>query len=116
MEHLKSSLSQLSFQSSDSQNEDWDRSIQEGAEPELGTPQNTVVFPGDGHGDDQSTPVVGGGATKRTLSELLKVHAEKGTDVTFTPEEASRLADVLGQWVSMTHGFAPVLPAGTHGV
>jgi hypothetical protein len=36
---------------------------------------------------------------KRTLSELLKVHAEKGTDVHFTSEEANRLEELLGQWV-----------------
>jgi hypothetical protein len=38
-------------------------------------------------------------AGKRTLSELLKLHAEKGTDVHFTSEEANRLEDLLGQWV-----------------
>lgn len=31
----------------------------------------------------------------------MRVHAEKGTDVTFTAEEASRVADVLKQWVSL---------------
>lgn len=36
---------------------------------------------------------------KRTLSELLKLHAEKGTDVHFTSEEANRLEELLGQWV-----------------
>ena len=41
----------------------------------------------------------GGRAGKRTLSELLKVHAEKGTDVHFTSEEAIRLEELLGQWV-----------------
>lgn len=104
MEHIKESLSQLSNQSADSPNEDWDRSMQEDADPTTRTPRNSIAFPGATNGDDEGSPLAGGGPTKRTLSELLKVHAEKGTDVTFTPEEASRLADVLGQWVSMTHG------------
>ncbi|KAH9974038.1 hypothetical protein BGW80DRAFT_1171126, partial [Lactifluus volemus] len=37
---------------------------------------------------------------KRTLSELLKLHAEKGTNVHFTQEEAARLEEVLGQWIN----------------
>ena len=40
-----------------------------------------------------------GGRGGRPLSELMRLHAEKGTDVTFTTEEASRVADVLKQWV-----------------
>jgi hypothetical protein len=40
-------------------------------------------------------------AGKRTLSELLKLHAEKGTDVHFSSEEANRLEDLLGQWVRL---------------
>ncbi|KAF8271866.1 hypothetical protein EI94DRAFT_1656918, partial [Lactarius quietus] len=39
-------------------------------------------------------------AGKRTLSELLKLHAEKGTDVHFSAEEATRLEEVLGQWIN----------------
>ncbi|KAF8491886.1 hypothetical protein F5888DRAFT_1807154 [Russula emetica] len=42
----------------------------------------------------------GRAAGKRTLSELLKLHAEKGTDVHFTSEEANRLEDLLGQWIN----------------
>ncbi len=38
-------------------------------------------------------------AGKRTLSDLLKLHAEKGTDVHFTAEEAARLEETLGRWV-----------------
>ncbi|KAH9968225.1 hypothetical protein BC827DRAFT_1113132, partial [Russula dissimulans] len=36
----------------------------------------------------------------RTLSELLRLHAEKGTDVHFTAEEATRLEELLGQWIN----------------
>ncbi len=43
----------------------------------------------------------GGRAGKRTLSELLKLHAEKGTDVHFTSEEAAGLEELLGQWVRL---------------
>ncbi|KAI0251924.1 hypothetical protein BJV78DRAFT_1154110 [Lactifluus subvellereus] len=66
------------------------------------------AFPSQGGVDDTPRPDVpplpqagsrtGGG--KRTLSELLDLHAEKGTNVHFTPEEAARLGDVLGQWIN----------------
>ncbi|EIW77187.1 hypothetical protein CONPUDRAFT_36493, partial [Coniophora puteana RWD-64-598 SS2] len=36
----------------------------------------------------------------RSLSELLRLHAEKGTDVHFTAEEASRVGEVLKQWIN----------------
>jgi hypothetical protein len=44
-------------------------------------------------------PHRGDRAGKRTLSDLLKLHAEKGTDVHFTAEEAARLEETLGRWV-----------------
>jgi len=48
-------------------------------------------------GQSQENSVKNG---KRSLSELLKLHAEKGTDVTFCQDEAQRLADVLGRWIN----------------
>ena len=64
------------------------------------TAPSRVIFPSHGPPDD--TPVLRSPrASKRTLSELLKLHAEKGTDVHFSAEEASRLEEVLGQWVSV---------------
>ena len=78
--------------------EDWDRSESEiQLEGGLRTPRNSVLFPVDG-GSDLS-PRKGGGRGNRTLSELLKLYAEKGTDCKFSQEEATRIADVLGQWV-----------------
>ncbi|KAN0111705.1 hypothetical protein V8E52_008266 [Russula decolorans] len=67
-----------------------------------------VVFPSQGGAaaadPDAPSPDVhshrGGRAGKRTLSELLKLHAEKGTDVHFSSEEANRLEDLLGQWIN----------------
>lgn len=61
-----------------------------------------VVFPSQGGGDDDndaSIPQEGGRSGKRTLSELLKLHAEKGTNVNCTTEEAARLEETLGRWV-----------------
>ena len=97
-------MSQLSLTSSDT--EDWDRSMSSDADPNhANTPRNSVSFPGH-NGTDEGALLqngsLGRGAGKRTLSELLKLHAEKGTDVNFTPEEAGRVAEVLGQWVSYT--------------
>lgn len=102
VDHLKVSLTQLSLSSSSSLSEDWDRSIHEDSAPSVSTPRNSVTFPGDATGDhEDGTPrkeVVGKG--RRTLSDLLKLHAEKGTDISFSQEEASRLAEVLGQWIN----------------
>jgi hypothetical protein len=59
------------------------------------TPRNSVIFPGE---EAEETPKrVGLSKGKRSLSELLRL--QKGTDVQLNAEEASRVADVLGQWV-----------------
>lgn len=84
--------------------DDWDRSEGEIDPSRINgrlssTPRNSVAFPSDGV---EETPKRSRGRGKegRSLSELMKLHAEKGTDVTFSAEEASRVADVLKQWVS----------------
>lgn len=67
-----------------------------------------VAFPSSqgGRDDDDDAasapqpPPEGGRSGKRTLSELLKFHAEKGTDVHFTTEEAARLEETLGRWIN----------------
>ncbi|KAI0305148.1 hypothetical protein B0F90DRAFT_1815394 [Multifurca ochricompacta] len=62
-----------------------------------------IVFPSHDSAHDSpmpNSPPHGGRNGKRTLSELLKLHAEKGTDVHFTTEEATRLEEVLGQWIN----------------
>lgn len=99
-------MSTLSLNSNGSQNEDWDRSesdIQantdngESSKPTT-TPRNSVVFPNDGNDNTPGRGVASKG--ERTLSQLLKLHAESGTQGNFSQEEASRVAEVLGQWVS----------------
>lgn len=105
-EQVDYSMSQLSLGSNASDVEDWDRSMSSDVDPNhSNTPRNSVSFPGHGAADNEGTPgrnmSLGRGDGKRTLSELLKLHAEKGTDVNFTQEEASRVADVLGQWVGV---------------
>jgi hypothetical protein len=119
-EEIDFSLSTLSLNSTGSQNEDWDRSLVLDSETSslsnsltlppqnsITTPRNSVIFPAD----DGATPgrtrantregsVNANAQGKRSLSELLRLHAEKGTDFKFSQEEASRVADVLGQWVS----------------
>lgn len=108
-------MSKLSLNSNDSQSEDWDRSLMlmDDSEPSspteaqqsrsrtiaATTPRNSVIFPGDRDSTPRSGPKPGAGDGKRSLSELLRLHSEKGTDVKFSTEEASRVAEVLGQWV-----------------
>ncbi|KAI0317312.1 hypothetical protein OF83DRAFT_1121870 [Amylostereum chailletii] len=82
--------------------EDWDRSDADIDRNLIGSAR--VAFPSHGRGiseDMGHDPATGTrGEGKRTLSELLKLHAEKGTDVHFTVEEATRLGEVLGQWIN----------------
>jgi hypothetical protein len=76
-----------------------------------------VAFPSHGGADDTPGPDAplplpphAGSRTssgKRTLSDLLKLHAEKGTNVHCTPEEAARLGEVLGQWVRVPRILLP---------
>ena len=105
--HSDFSLSTLSLNWNSSQNEDWDRSesdIQanigngESSKPTT-TLRNSVIFPNDGS-DTPGRGVASKG--ERTLSQLLKLHAENGAQGNFSAEEASRVAEVLGQWVSRT--------------
>ncbi|KAJ6617564.1 hypothetical protein B0H10DRAFT_1627289, partial [Mycena sp. CBHHK59/15] len=104
------SMSQLSLSSNGSQSEDWDRSLSlDGSEPPSPhsksrplastTPRNSVVFPGDDATPGRSAPA-NGEKGKRSLSELLRLHAEKGTDCRFSAEEAARVADVLRDWIN----------------
>ncbi|KAJ7654792.1 hypothetical protein B0H17DRAFT_1163490 [Mycena rosella] len=104
-------MSTLSLHSNSSQSEDWDRSMSlDGSQPPspgvqmrplaTTTPRNSVVFPA---GDDDATPgrrAAPGEQGKRSLSELLRLHAEKGTDCKFSAEEASQVADVLRDWIN----------------
>ncbi|KAJ7070098.1 hypothetical protein C8F01DRAFT_1115256 [Mycena amicta] len=102
------SLSTLSLHSSSSHSEDWDRSLSmDGSVPPspgsqtrplAHTPRNSVVFPSgtSATADEDATP----GRGKRSLSELMRLHAEKGTACKFTQEEASRVGDVLRDWIN----------------
>jgi hypothetical protein len=120
------SASQISLHSSGSAPEDWDRSLE--LELDQGpssssakstataeqphTPRNSVAFPA--HGGDEFTPqrshvYVGDDDEqardgcrdgKRTLSDLLRMYAQKGTELRCTQDEAARVGQVLGQWVS----------------
>jgi hypothetical protein len=99
------SVSTLSLSSSSSQ-EDWDRSSFDiNSNASTTTPRNSVLFPADGgHDQTPGRPLSPkpDGSGKRSISELLRIHAEKGTNVKFSAEEASRVAEVLGQWVIRT--------------
>lgn len=79
--------------------EDWDRS--DSSANASATSSSVFAFPSDGVDDTPMRDAISGRSMdgKRTLSDLLKIHAEKGTDVNFSPEEAAKLEEVLGQWV-----------------
>lgn len=101
--------------------EDWDRteSSADSSPATTSAPApSRVVFPSRGGAadDERDAPTPdalpshshrAGCPGKRTLSQLLKLHAEKGTDVHFTSDEAARLEDLLGQWVRFFSPFPP---------
>ncbi|THU98602.1 hypothetical protein K435DRAFT_818804 [Dendrothele bispora CBS 962.96] len=108
IESTEFAMSQVSLHSNSSQSEDWDRSLimddsaSSSQSSDAKTPRNSVAFPADANGKDMDeTPSApGGGKGNRSLSELMKLHAEKGTDCNFSSEEAARIADVLGRWIN----------------
>jgi len=77
-ENVQLAFSQLSVSGTENQNEDWDRSIR--------SPSGVQSAQGE--------------ARKRTLSDLLRLHAEKGKDLDLSQEEANQLAEVLGRWIN----------------
>jgi len=90
--------------------EDWDHPESTTSNTAAPAPSR-VVFPSQGGCSAGDAPASDapeapsltprtGRSGKRTLSELLKLHAEKGTDVHFTAEEATRLEELLGQWIN----------------
>lgn len=89
-------------QCTDAYTEDWDRSDMDMdlSAAQDATQQNSVAFPSEQGGHDSPSTEQRSREPKRTLSDLLKVYAEKGTDVTMNPEEAARVEDVLKAWVS----------------
>ena len=102
-------MSTHSISSVGSQNEDWDsllvlsESRSSGCSTSATAPRNTIAFPvHDSATAGKPTGDAGGrigNPGKRSMSELMRLHAEKGTNGEFSQEEASRVADVLGQWV-----------------
>lgn len=80
-------------------------------------PRNFIVFPVDGtagrathfnsHNRSESAEGLDVGMKKRTLSDLLNLHSERGSNRDFSIEEAKRIADVLGQWVCLINSLSP---------
>ncbi|KAH6909521.1 hypothetical protein BKA70DRAFT_1102390 [Coprinopsis sp. MPI-PUGE-AT-0042] len=94
---------------------DWDMSISlDDLTANPSTPRNSILFPKDAYTTPNADPTSSPKATRRTShrdsspskrpnrtpSELLKLHAEKGTTCAFTQEEATRVGDVLDQWIN----------------
>jgi hypothetical protein len=80
--------------------EDWDRSESSpdavvGGESSM---DDQLAVTGTDEGSHDLAPKA---TAKRSITELLRLYAEKGTKVGFSVEEASRVAEVLGQWVSL---------------
>jgi hypothetical protein len=76
---------------------DWDRSLPETKDnAPTTTPRSpvneTCKSPRYTHSSD---------GKGNTLSELLRLHAEKDSKGNFSAEEATKIADVLGQWVGV---------------
>lgn len=98
---LEASLSKLSINSSNSASEDWDRSasdIQVDHEPPK-TPSTSRIAVSNGH-DQENDGTPGGTKGRRSLSDLLKLHAENGKDLKLSEEDEQRLSEELGKWVN----------------
>jgi len=98
-ETLDRSLSSLSLNSVPE--DDWDGDTKGNAATT--TPRNSIVFPVDQtptHSKNASVQNLENGKGNRTLSDLLRLHSEKDSTGSFSPEEAARIADVLGQWIN----------------
>jgi len=92
---LEASMSQLSLNSSAS--EDWDRSTSDiRVEPDPPkTPSPARVR--DGNDDNEGTP--SGARGRKSLTDLLRLHAENGKDLQLSEEDEQRLSEELGRWV-----------------
>lgn len=94
---IEASISQLSINSSTS--EDWDRSVSDIAPPS--TPSRSSLrlphLNGDNGVDNDGTP--SGTKGRKSLSDLLRLHAEKGKDLHLSEEDELRLSEELGRWV-----------------
>jgi len=96
--NLEASISQLSLHSDQSgANEDWDQSIRvDRARPST---------PPAGHqsltSDNEATPGDKMGTRgKKSLSEMLKRHIEKGRSLNLSDEEEENLSEELGKWIN----------------
>lgn len=93
---LEASMSQLSLNSSAS--EDWDRSTSDiRVEPDPPkTPSPARVR--DGNDDNEGTP--SGTRGRKSLTDLLRLHAENGKDLQLSEEDEQRLSEELGRWIN----------------
>jgi hypothetical protein len=104
VEHKLSQLSLSSHSSDSSTTEDWDNSLahdgpDDDAAAANSTPRNSVFL---ANGDVQATPRSAASISraKRSLQELMRQQAERTKDSSFSSQEAAKVAEVLGQWVS----------------
>jgi len=94
---LEASVSQLSLHSNHSATaEDWDQSIREEHDHEPSTPPN-----GTQHLDNEATPSEKFGTRgKKSLSEMLRRHVEKGRSLNLSDEDEENLSEELGKWIN----------------
>ena len=103
---LEASLSKLSIDSSTAASEDWDRSTSDIQVDPPKTPSTSrVATVHIVDNDNEGTP--GGAKGRRTLSDLLRLHAEKGKDLKLSAEDEQRLSEELGKWVCVDGAFIP---------
>ncbi|KAF8531314.1 hypothetical protein JB92DRAFT_95402 [Gautieria morchelliformis] len=98
---LEASLSNLSIGSSSSTSEDWDRSaseIQADPEPPQTPSTSRVATVHVVDTENEGTP--GGAKGRQSLSDLLRLHAEKGKDLKLSKEDEQRLSEELGKWIN----------------
>ncbi|KAF8589094.1 hypothetical protein K439DRAFT_1612992 [Ramaria rubella] len=98
---LEASLSKLSIDSSNSASEDWDRSASDiHVDHEPPKTPSTSRMARLSHMDNDNDGTPGGTKGRRSLSDLLRLHAEKGKDLKLSEEDEQRLSEELGKWIN----------------
>ncbi|KZT34085.1 hypothetical protein SISSUDRAFT_969056, partial [Sistotremastrum suecicum HHB10207 ss-3] len=81
--------------------EDWDRTTSEEVQ-EVAAPSGPSTPPSRSQSGipEQVDETPNTANARRSLTELMKAHAEKGKDLNLSDEDAERLTEELGNWIN----------------
>ncbi|KDQ10343.1 hypothetical protein BOTBODRAFT_58085 [Botryobasidium botryosum FD-172 SS1] len=102
MERSLSSLSITSVASSTGASEDWNRSRSDVSKPPSPpmTPERRTLALAEGSATDNGRTPTSAVRGTRSLSEIMRLHAERGRDVRLNEDEEMRLSEELARWIN----------------